>query len=92
MNGTSRTLATLLAFTGLAACGPTSEPSIDRVTGRECFELHLEHLPPGSQYEGVASADGARFKVRVMDGVDLIDVECETDAGGEVRVVSGDSG
>jgi hypothetical protein len=77
------------ALTILSACGPPAEPAIDHITGRECFELHLDRLPPGAQYEGVASGDETRFEVRVMDGVKLVTVQCEIDAAGNVRVASG---
>jgi hypothetical protein len=37
----------------------------------------------------VASADGTRFQVRVMDGVKLVTIECEIDVSGNVQVGGG---
>ena len=63
---------------GLSAGGcsrsPETPPADPRL-GRECFELHRAALPPGSQYEG-AETTNAGIVVKVMDGVDLVSLEC----------------
>ena len=74
MQRRARAFLFLTSLTALTACGPAPAPPVDQVTGRECFELHLDRLPPGSQYEGVASGDERRFQVRVMDGTKLVTV------------------
>jgi len=79
------TATALVAVTGLHGCGQGQEEvSVDRATGRECFELHLDSLPPGSQYEGVAGVDGEKLQVRVMTGAELETIDCVIDADGEI--------
>jgi hypothetical protein len=69
----------------LAGCGqPAPEVTVDRATGRQCFELHLDSLPPGTQYEGVAGVDGERLQVRVMTGAEIETIDCVIDADGKV--------
>jgi hypothetical protein len=77
--------AAWFAVTSLNGCGQGQEEvSVDRATGRECFELHLDSLPPGTQYEGVAGVDGEKLQVRVMTGAEIETIDCMIDADGKV--------
>jgi hypothetical protein len=79
--------ALLLGATLMTGCGqPTPEGTVDRATGRQCFELHLDSLPPGSQYEGVASVEGEQLQVRVMTGAKIETIDCVIDDDGEVTL------
>ncbi len=49
--------------------------------GRACFEQLRNTLPPGTQYEG-ARAEGDRIRIKVMDGVELRELECMVDSSG----------
>jgi hypothetical protein len=87
IDSTQVVLVALMATLAVSGCGgPSSEPSVDRATGRICFELHLDDLPPGTQYEGVASVDGERLQVRVMTGAELQTIDCLIDADGQIRL------
>jgi hypothetical protein len=78
--------AAFLIGLGVSACSPEPEgPPADPRLGRACFELHRPSLPPGSQYEGV-EAGGAGVVIKVMNGVEVVRLECATTAAGEVRL------
>lgn len=90
MQATVTFCALLVGVGFLAGCGPqTPEITVDRATGRQCFALHLDALPPGSQYEGVAGVDGEQLQVRVMTGAKIETIDCLIDADGEVGLKAG---
>lgn len=65
-----------VCFFALSGCEKTVTTPVDPKVGRECFEMHRAMLPPGSQYEGAeALPDGIR--VKVMDGVGIVALECK---------------
>lgn len=76
----------MLTTVALGGCGRSSSPPIDvdRATGRACFELYLDDLPPGSQYEDIEDAGDGMLTVRVMTGVDLANISCRLAADGSV--------
>lgn len=79
----------VLAVSGTVGCGNSGtpeEPAVDRATGRKCFELHLDRLPPGSQYEGVEHLAAGLLQIRVMTGVELTIIGCALTADGVVTI------
>lgn len=79
------TLLSICPALGLIACGPKEPPvDIDPQLGRDCLELHLPALPPGTQFEGITAADSDRLTIRVMTGVELTTRECRRGSDGAV--------
>lgn len=65
----------------LAGCGQQdATPMVNPELGRDCFNAHLETLPPGSQFEGF-EAIGDRLRVRTMTGLKVQTVDCRIDTG-----------
>jgi len=67
-----------LAVTALLfACDQQHSASdVDPKLGLECFESHRASLPPGTQYEGIEELAGNRLAIRIMNGVDVVTLEC----------------
>ncbi len=75
----------MLSVLGLVACGPQEPPvDIDPQLGRDCLELHLPSLPPGTQFEGVTAAQPEQLTIRVMTGVELTALDCRRGEDGAV--------
>lgn len=61
----------------LFACDQQHSASdVDAKLGLECFENHRASLPPGTQYEGIEKLAGNRLAIRIMNGVDVVTLEC----------------
>ena len=79
-----RILATIayLALTALlSACEQQNSVSdVDPMLGRECFESHRASLPPGAQYEGIEKLAGDRLIIRIMNGVEVVTMDCGVQA------------
>jgi hypothetical protein len=76
----------LAITTLLFACdqrNPASE--VDPKLGRECFESHRAALPPGTQYEGIETLAEDRLTIRIMNGVDVVTLDCRLNADGTVQ-------
>ena len=76
-----RTLAATL-YIGLAtflfSCDqPPAITEEDLKLGLECFENHRASLPPGTQYEGVAKRSADRLTIKVMNGVEVVTMDCK---------------
>ena len=66
---------TLAAF--LVACDQQhSAPDVDPMLGRACFESHRASLAPGAQYEGIDQLTGDTLTIKVMNGVEVVGLEC----------------
>jgi hypothetical protein len=69
----------------LAACGRQANVTdVDPRAGLECFAAHRASQPPGTQYEGIERASATRLTIRIMNGVDVVTVDCDLDAAGTV--------
>ncbi len=67
----------------LASCNQRAPASdVDPKLGRECFERQRASLPPGTQYEGVDGVSENRLTIKVMNGVDVVKVDCMLGPGG----------
>lgn len=61
----------------LAGCGQQNPAlDVDPKLGIDCFESHRASLPPGSQYEGIVAKADDRLSIKVMNGVELVTLEC----------------
>ena len=47
---------------------------VDPKLGLECFESH--RLPPGTQYEGIEKLDDNVLSIRIMNGVEVMILDC----------------
>jgi hypothetical protein len=67
-----------LALTALLfACDQQhSAPDVDPMLGLECFESHRASLTPGAQYEGIEKLAEDRLTIRVMNGVEVVTLDC----------------
>ena len=62
-----------------------SDAEIDPQLGLDCFEQQRASLPPGTQYEGIEQLSDNRLTIRIMNGVEVVTVECPVDAGGVLQ-------
>ena len=59
----------------LSACDQQNSTSdIDPMLGLECFESH--RLPQGTQYEGIEKLTDNRLTIRIMNGVEVVMLDC----------------
>jgi hypothetical protein len=81
-----RTLTTIVQFgltTFLIACDQQHAVlDIDPVLGTECFESQRASLPPGTQYEGIEKLVGDTLTIRIMNGVEVVTLDCRLDPQG----------
>ncbi|HUT40960.1 MAG TPA: hypothetical protein VM011_06410 [Gammaproteobacteria bacterium] len=74
-----------IVATLLVACEEQKPAAaIDPMTGVECFEAYRASLPPGTQYEGVDKVTGDRITIKIMNGVDVVTMECRINPDGSV--------
>ena len=62
---------------------------IDPKLGRACFQSHRASLPPGAQYEGMDVLAENRLTIKVMNGVDVVKVDCVLGPDGELQSPGG---
>jgi hypothetical protein len=75
------TLATLLS-----SCDQQHSASdIDPRLGLECFESHRATLPPGTQYEGIEKLAENHLTIRIMNGVEVVTLDCVLNPDGTLR-------
>ena len=76
-----------LAVTALLfACDRQQSTSdVDPKLGLECFENHRASLPPGTQYEGIEKLAENRLTIRIMNGVDVVTLDCGVNPDGALR-------
>ena len=84
-----RILATIgylaLAALLLACDQQNSASDVDPVLGIECFESHRASLPPGAQYEGIEKLTGDRLTIRIMNGVEVVTMDCGVQPDGTLE-------
>jgi len=70
----------------LSSCDQQHSASdVDPMLGLECFESHRASLPPGTQYEGIKKLAENRLTIRIMDGVEVVMVDCGLKPDGTLR-------
>ena len=60
-----------------------STSDVDPKLGLECFENH--RLPPGTQYEGIEKLAEDGLTIRIMNGVDVVTLDCGLNPDGTLR-------
>jgi methionine aminopeptidase len=84
-----RILTTILqlALTAtLSACDQQHTVSdVDTRLGHECFERHRDTLPPGTQYEGIKKLVGNRLTIKIMNGVEVVTIDCGLNTDGTIQ-------
>jgi hypothetical protein len=58
---------------------------IDPMLGLECFESHRASLQPGAQYEGIEKLAENRLMIKIMNGVDVVALDCGLNPDGTLR-------
>ena len=58
---------------------------IDPKLGFECFESHRASLPPGTQYEGIEKLAENRLTIRIMNGVEVVTLDCGLNPEGQLQ-------
>ena len=78
----------LTLVTLLSSCDQQhSTPGIDPKLGFECFEIHRASLPPGTQYEGIEKLTEDVLRIRIMNGVDVVTLDCGLNPDGALQPV-----
>lgn len=82
-------LASTALVTTLVACNrQDTVTGVDPRAGLDCFAAHRAMQPPGTQYEGIASASATRLTIRIMNGVDVVTVDCDLNPDGSISGVA----
>jgi hypothetical protein len=76
-----------LTFTALlSSCEQQHSASdIDPRLGLECYESHRASLPPGTQYEGIEKLAENRLTINIMDGVEVVTIDCGLQPDGTLQ-------
>jgi len=76
-----------LALTALLFSCDQRHPAIDidPRLGLECFESHRASLPPGTQYEGIEKLAEDTLTIKIMNGVEVVTLDCRQQPDGTVR-------
>jgi hypothetical protein len=78
----------LALMTLLSSCNQQHSTSgIDPKLGFECFEIHRASLSPGTQYEGIETLAGDVLTIRIMNGVDVVTLDCGLNPDGTLQSV-----
>ena len=84
----SSALISLALVLSLLGCDRQQETGgIDPQQGLDCFEQRRASLPPGTQYEGIEQLTDDGLVIRIMNGLEVVTVECKLDASGAVQGV-----
>jgi len=62
-----------------------SASEIDPVLGLECYDSHRATLPPGTQYEGIEKLADNRLTIKIMNGVDVVTLDCKLKTDGTLQ-------
>ena len=60
-----------------------SASDVDPKLGLECFESH--RLSPGTQYEGIEKLTEGVLTIRIMNGVEVVTLDCGLNPDGTLR-------
>ncbi len=62
-----------------------SAPDVDPMLGVECFDSHRASLPPGTQYEGIETLADDVLTIRIMNGVEVVTLNCGVNTDGTLQ-------
>ena len=72
----------------LCSCDqPHSTSDVDPKLGLECFESHRASFPPGTQYEGIDKLAENRLVIKIMDGVEVMTLDCGLNPDGTLQSI-----
>lgn len=72
----------------LSSCDQQHSASgIDPGLGLECFESHRTSFPPGTQYEGIEKLADDGLSIRIMNGVEVVTLDCALDPDGTLQSI-----
>jgi hypothetical protein len=76
-----------VALTALLLSCDQQHPASDAdpMLGLECFESHRASLPPGTQYEGIEKLDDNRLTIKIMNGVEVVMIDCALNPDGTLK-------
>lgn len=83
----SRVVLLMLTSFILSCDQRSAAPDVDPMLGVECFESHRATLPPGTQYEGIEQLSENRLTIRIMNGIDVVNIECGLHEDGGLQKV-----
>lgn len=83
-------ILTIIGYLALAAllfaCDQQHSASdVDPMLGLECFENHRASLTPGTQYEGIVKLAEDRLTIRIMNGVEVVTLDCGLNPDGTLH-------
>ena len=64
-----------------------STSDVDPKLGLECFESHRASFPPGTQYEGIEKLAENRLVIKIMDGVEVMTLDCGLNPDGTLQSI-----
>ena len=80
------TVIVYLALTAiLFSCDQQNSTSDNPRLGLECFESHRASLPPGTQYEGIEKIMENGITIKIMNGVDVVTLDCGLNPDGTLQ-------
>lgn len=80
------TTTVFLALTVLLfSCDQRQSAVVDPGLGLECYESHRTKLPPGTQYEGIDKLTEDKLTIKIMDGVDVVTLDCGLNPDGTLQ-------
>jgi len=81
------TATVFLAVTAfLSSCDQRQSADVDPKLGLSCYENHRATLPPGTQYEGIKKLTEDKLTIKIMNGVDVVSLNCEFNPDGSLQV------
>jgi len=79
-------IAQLAMATLLFSCNQQNPASaIDPGLGLGCYDKHRATLAPGTQYEGIEKLTENHLTIRIMNGVEVVTLECELNTDGTLQ-------
>jgi hypothetical protein len=60
-------------------------PDVDPMLGVGCFESHRASLQPGTQYEGIEGLSENQLTIRIMNGVEVVTLDCRLNPDGTLE-------
>jgi hypothetical protein len=80
------TVVSLVPVALLSSCDAGNKVSeAELALGAECFERHRASLAPGTQYEGVEDVTDNQITIRIMDGLNVVTIDCPLNPDGTLQ-------
>jgi hypothetical protein len=80
------TVVCLVPVALLSSCDTGNKVSeAELALGAGCFERHRASLAPGTQYEGVEGVTDNQITIRIMDGLNVVTIDCPLNPDGTLQ-------